>query len=440
MPSIGHWLRAGMLAPLRALLPKNPWLRALIYMLPVVLLLALFGPALDVVLKLVDLGIRVIEPLLHTTTGRVLLMLSFAAAASLVCYWLLRARLRSWRSQAALGRHLTAIASLVDADHRTSRDQLRRVARYKGPLPDGYPHLVQDARIKLARLALADDDVDGALGWLARVVSPGLPNELQRSLLQLRLEALRRQGDVLPATLRREALEANEAFPGDAAILAVLRDISLTAGDPDEALEWQSELAERSAPARAAGERQRLIDMLVEAGVRGLQASDHDRVRKVAKRLQKVAPDGVEGLLLQGDLHRALGDFRKAVKVYGSARTPSGLDRIAELLSEHPGVVEPRELLASCPTRGALLLVARELARSGERERAARAARIAGEALGPTPTVCAVLAEVLELLGDDRNAQELREQTVTRLLRPADPPTPGAPDGEDVPAREESRG
>ena len=51
-----------------------------------------------------------------------------------------------------------------------------------------------------------------------------------------------------------------------------------------------------------------------------------------------------------------------------------------------------------------------------------------------------LLAEVLELLGDDRNAQELREQTVTRLLRPADPPTPGAPDGEDVPAREESRG
>jgi hypothetical protein len=135
-----------------------------------------------------------------------------------------------------------------------------------------------------------------------------------------------------------------------------------------------------------------------------------------------------------------MGDFRKAIKVYGSARTPSGLDRIAELLSEHPGVVEPRELLASCPTRGALLLVARELARSGERERAARAARIAGEALGPTPTVCAVLAEVLELLGDDRNAQDLREQTITRLLRPADSGPPGAPHDEDVRPRAETGG
>ena len=83
------------------------------------------------------------------------------------------------------------------------------------------------------------------------------------------------------------------------------------------------------------------------------------------------------------------------VRVYGATRSPSGLDRIAELLTEHPAAIEPRELLANCPMQGALLLVARELARAGEHDRAQRAARVAAEALGPTPTVCAVLAEVL---------------------------------------------
>ena len=70
--------------------------------------------------------------------------------------------------------------------------------------------------------------------------------------------------------------------------------------------------------------------------------------------------------------------------------------------------------------QGILLVVARELARAGEHSRAERAARMAAEALGPTPTVCGVLAEVLELLGESRKAQLLREQTVSKLLTHAE--------------------
>ena len=74
MGKMGSLLRKGLWAPVKAILPKNPWLRVLCYALPVVLLLALFGPALEVVLKLVDLVIRVIEPMLQTTVGRVILI------------------------------------------------------------------------------------------------------------------------------------------------------------------------------------------------------------------------------------------------------------------------------------------------------------------------------------------------------------------------------
>lgn len=418
MGKVGDVIRKGLWAPVNAILPKNPWLRVLIYALPVLLLLALFGPALDVVLKLVDLVIRVIEPMLQTTIGRILLVLILLAMVSLLTFWLLRRRVRDWRAEVTLGRHLQATAALVGLDRRKSRDLFRRVAKYRGPLPDRYPHVVQDANLKLARQSMERDKVDEALGWLARVVEPGLPKELQRSLLQLRLEALRQQGEVLPATLRREAEQAVERFPDDSKMLSVLRDLAEAEGNSDEALQWQEKIAKHAPPASIVGERQRYVDALVTAGQRALVSGDLDRAKKLSKRLQKAEPDGAAGKLLMGDIHRAKDEHRHAIRLYGSTGSPAGLDRIAELLGDQPGVIEPRELLANCPMQGGLLLVARELARAGEHQRAERAARVAAESLGPTPTVCAVLAEVLDLLGQDQKAQLLREQTVARLLSP----------------------
>lgn len=418
MGKIGNVVRKGLWAPIKAILPKNPWLRVLVYALPIVLVLALFGPALEVVLRLVDLVIRVIEPLLQTTIGRILLGLVVVTITALLLFWLLRRRVRDWRGNATLGRHLQATAALVGLDRRKSGDLFRRVARYRGPLPDRYPHVVQDANLKLARQSLDRNKVDEALGWLARVVEPGLPKELSRSLLQLRLEALRRQGEVLPATLRREAEQAVVRFPEDVNMLAVLRDLSESEGKAEEVLEWQEKIAKHAPPATRVRERQRYVDALVAAGQRALQGGEVDAAKKIAKRLQKAEPDGASGKLLLGDVHRAAGEFRQAVRLYGSTASPTGLDRIAELLGENPGVIEPRELLANCPMQGGLLLVARELARAGEYQRAERAARVAAESLGPTPTVCAVLAEVLDLLGQDQKAQLLREQTVARLLSP----------------------
>jgi Flp pilus assembly protein TadD len=416
MGKMGSLLRKGLWAPVKAILPKNPWLRVLCYALPVVLLLALFGPALEVVLKLVDLVIRVIEPMLQTTVGRVLLLLVVLTITSLLLFWLLRGRVREMRAEATLGRHLQATAALVGSDRKKSHELFRRVSKYRGPLPKRYPHVVQDANLKLARQSLASNNVDAALGWLARCVEPGLPKELTRSLVQLRLQALRRQGEVLPATLRREAEAAVGRFPDDVSMLAVLRDLAESEGNEDEVLHWQEKIAKHAPPATAVRERQRYVDALVAAGTTALDSGNPDAAKKLAKRLQKAEPDGPSGKLLLGDVHRATGEFRQAVRLYGGTRSPTGLDRIAELLTEHPGAVEPRELLSSCPMQGVLLLVARELARAGEHERAERAARVAAEALGPTPTVCAVLAEVLDLLGEQQKAQLLREQTVAQLL------------------------
>jgi hypothetical protein len=164
MSKIGDLLRRGLFAPFRALLPKNPWLRVLVYALPFVLVLALFGPALEVVLKLLDFVLRIVEPLLQTTLGRILLLLVVFTLGGLFTVWLLRSRVRTLRGEAVLGRHLQAIAALVGSDPKRTRDLLRKVVRYRGPLPERYPHVLADAHLKLARLSLAtgrDDHLGG---------------------------------------------------------------------------------------------------------------------------------------------------------------------------------------------------------------------------------------------------------------------------------------
>ena len=415
---VGDLVRKGLWAPVKALLPKNPWLRVLVIALPFVLLLALFGPALDVVLKLMDLGFRVIEPMLQTTVGRVLLMLAVFTLGGLFAVWLLKNRVRDLRSEAVLGRHLQATAALVGRDAKRSRERFRKVARYRGPLPQRYPWVVQDSNLKLARLCLDQGRIDEALGWLTRVVEAGLPKELQRSLLQLRVRALRLQGEVLPATLEEEVRAAAARFPADYALLSELRDLLHERVEREELVGVQERICKQAPPATAARERQRLIGELVAYGQVLLADGDHDGCRKIARKLGHVDRDGSSGGLLLGDLHRSTGDLRAAIRAYGATKSPEGLDRVAELLSDHPGIVEPRELLECCPMQGTLLLVARELARQGESVRAERAARVAAEALGPTATVCAVLAEVLELLGRDDKARLLREQAVARLLTP----------------------
>lgn len=415
------WLRKGLLAPLRLLLPKNPWLRVLVFALPIVLLLALFGPALDVLLKLLDLVLRVLQPMLETTVGRILLLLVTFTTGSLFAVWLLRSRVDAMRGEAVLGRHLLATARLVGHDKKRSRETFLKVSRYRGPLPTRYPHVVQDATLKLARLALEQDRVDEALGWLTRIVEPGLPKELLRSLLQLRCRALRRQGQVLPQTLAEEVHAAVKQFPEDYHLLTELRELHVDAEDQEQLVATQERLVKVAPRSRHGVERQRLMQSLRTLGERQLDGGDWSACRKTIKRLGQLdQTTGSDGLLL-GDLLRRQGDLRGALRAYGATRSPAALERIAALLDEHQGQLEPRELLEACPMQGTMLLVARELARAGESERAERAARMAAEVLGPSATVCTILAEVLGLLGRADQARLLRERSIARLLAPSEP-------------------
>ena len=102
----------------------------------------------------------------------------------------------------------------------------------------------------------------------------------------------------------------------------------------------------------------------------------------------------------------------------GGAGGAAGLDLIAQLLDERPGVLTARELLDCSPNEGTLLLVAREYSRLGEHRKALRAARRAAQALGPTASVTSVWGEVRDRSGRGEEAEQLRDAALHGLLAP----------------------
>ncbi|HLQ36240.1 MAG TPA: hypothetical protein VK348_00460, partial [Planctomycetota bacterium] len=317
---MGNLFRKALWAPIRVLLPRNPWLRFVVLALPVLLVLAFLEPAFNLVLKLVDLAMRIVQPLLDTTVGRIVLMLLVTGFGGLLVATLLRGRVREFRARLCLARHLQAVAALLGDQPKRCREQFRRVARYRGPLPAEYRALVQDARLKLARLCLDAGDADEALAWLTRVVEPKLPRELLRSLTQLRVRALRAHGAALPETLVADLEAALQAFPDDYPLHRELRELRHAAGDHAATAALQERVAKMAPAALAARERQQLVADLTWAGEQALAAGDVDTARKCAKKLRATDRDGPAAGLLLGRIQAQAGDLRAAIREWGATR------------------------------------------------------------------------------------------------------------------------
>ena len=205
MGKLGSLAGRALGGPLKALIPKNPWLRLVLFAVPVLLVLALLEPVLRLFEKGADLIVRLFVPLLETSGGRLLLLNMVLLFLGALAFLLLRSRIRNLRSGLLLRRHMDGIGNLLDDQRRRAREGFRRVARSRAQPPTEFPPIAQDAKIKLARLAMADGDVDRAVHWLTRVRESQLPKELKRSLAQLRAEAFLAQGEVLPQAIGHQS-------------------------------------------------------------------------------------------------------------------------------------------------------------------------------------------------------------------------------------------
>ncbi|MCC6671673.1 MAG: tetratricopeptide repeat protein [Planctomycetes bacterium] len=418
MSKVGEWLKRAAGAPIRLLLPKNPWLRFLVFLVPVLLVLAILEPFVNLLAKGADLGARVLTPLFDNPVGRLVLLNLLLIMGGFVAWRLLRNRVRGVFAGLHLRRHMEAVQALVLDQPARAREYFTRVAKRRGAPPVEYPALVEDARLKLARLALQEGLHNEAMAWLARVREHQLPKELRRSLVQLRAEVYLAQGEILPETAAKDLDEALRSFPDDRRLLELLRGVLEARGELAEVARVQERVARAVPPHRRAAEEHRLVLALVAAGSAALARGELDAARGFAKRALAVDESVPAGHVLMGRVLLAKGDPEAAAREWGRSGGPDGLLALAQLLQERPGVLTPRQILAAVPRAGALLLVAREYARAGEVRKALRAAERAARDAGFTPSVAALLAEVLLLCGRAEEAARVCEQAVRRLVAP----------------------
>ena len=398
----------------KSMLPKTWKGKALLYGLPILVVLALLDPVFGIVQKVFDLFGQILAPALDTAIGRVVATLLSLAAMLWILWRIFRNQVREVRCHALLGMHFDATAALLRGDEGRAKAKLASICRRKRVKPDVYPWIVQDACLKLARIALESRKPAETLLWVARCADPSLPTELDRSRCQLRIAALAMHDDALPQTAIAEAKEACERHADDPRLWAALRSLLVREGDLRGAAEAQVRVAAAAQPADRLAEQETLCRDALIAGIQALQADDFDFAKKMQRAIQGLP--GPNAGLLAGEILARKGDARGAVRAFGATASPEGLDRIAALIAERPGCVDPRELLTCCPMQGVVLLVAKELARLGQREAALRAARHAAEHLGPTPTVCMALAETLQQLGEPAQGRRLAVEAVQRLL------------------------
>lgn len=390
-------------ATLRALWPRSLWGRVLLVAIPVLLVLVAVSPFVAAASGLVDLFGRLLAPLVQTPTGRLLLFNALLLVAAVIAVLAMRDRIRELRSGLRLRSHLEGIAALVEGDTPRARDRLRRAARGRARPPRELPEIAAHARLGLARLALADGDADGCIRWLAEVRDADLPDELRRSLVQLRFLAVDLQGEALPEQLEADLRAALATFPDDLALLRRLRELLRTRGALDAAADVQRRIAEHAPPAEQRAERERHAADLVLAGAAALRAQPGavDDALARAEAARRADPDAAGPHLLRGDALRAKQDLTGALRSYAQAADLEALRRAAALVDAAPDALTPRELLEAFPLDGGILLAARAFAHRGDERAAERAIRLAMRHLGPRPEVADAITSTLALTSTD---------------------------------------
>src|SRR5690606_4576562 len=167
----------------------SPWVRLLLVVFAVLIVLALLEPVLGLLTAGADLLLRTVAPLLESPIGRLVLLNLLIAIAVVVALSVLRGRFAEFRSGLRLERHLAAVSAWLDGDEAAAEEGFRRVSGSRAAPPLQVPWLGEHAKLALGRLALERRDFDRALHWLARIRDTELPQELKRSVAQLRIRA-----------------------------------------------------------------------------------------------------------------------------------------------------------------------------------------------------------------------------------------------------------
>ena len=376
---------------------RHPWHRRFLILLPILILVSLAGPLLGIVEKLIDLAGRLLTPMFETGVGRAVLLITLLIVVALVCYIFAKERILGLFRRYALSVHLTAVSDLQLGQKDKAIKAFYRVVRLgrfidlsAGPAA-AYGSLAIDARIKLARILLAEGKHRKARAQLARIPLHLAKGRLALSLAELNARVFSGHPDHLPESVLQVLEASHKAWPGHLGISELYVEKLLDTGRGMDAArvleETKSKTGKQSAPKVA----RKLAEVYLRLAREGLHAGELKKAESFLKKALRL-DDCDDALLLRADIHLAKSELDAALGVLAELATPAAKERLARLLRQSKRAVAPRQLLGQVPRRDTLLTLAEYYLECGQVRKAERSLEIALRETGPSPRLLALMA------------------------------------------------
>lgn len=407
------------LGPVKAWLKKHKWVRRLLYVTPVLLVLALIGPVLGAVNKLLGLVMTVVSPLFETSVGRVVLVTLLVVGAIAVVYFFFKDRVLDAFRRYALSLHLRALearlAGRVAEAERLFRSVLRcgRFFDLQKGLASTHGPLDVAARLELARAALLRGEAKRARRELALVTRKDLSKRQTLCLAELEARIHTMTSTGIAETVIRKLREAHEAWPAHPDIALLLAGRIEQSGDAEAAAGVLRESLRKVTKLRAHEITHALAALELRRSERAILTGDYALAQRLVDRALRLE-ESEAGLLRKADLLLAKADLDGALRVLADVGTPQAKARARALLLADDVPLDARMLLERIPSRASLLTLAEHFYTRSDLGRARRTLEVLLRGMeAPSPRALALLASI-EM---EEGHEDLARETLGRALQ-----------------------
>jgi len=391
---------------------KHPWIRRALIALPFLLVLGFLGPALSAIESLFSLLGELLQPLLETALGRVLLAVLVFFFIGLGIWVFAKERFLDLFRNHALAKHLEGIQLLFLGKKKEAQVCFRKVAKMgrlfdlsKGPA-SGFGPLDIDARLKLTRIYLDEGDPQRAFQEIERIPKSMMTRKQTFSYSELRARLYRDHPGHLSETVRQVLEESHRSWPKNGRILALLVQELENQGEIALSVALLEKGISKIEDERKGELTQNLSRLLLLLSKQSLMDGDLKSADHYCRKSLR-ATESQSARLQEVDLKLLKGDAEGAISLLRSLPIPAARKRLQALLEDPEIPLGPRAILEKVPRFDVLILLAEHYLGKDELEKAERTVAILEEEQMPPyrlyalKTLCHLKRRKLALAQED---------------------------------------
>lgn len=388
------------LAPVKGWLAKHKWIRRLLWLTPILIVLAVLNPVIGTVDKLFALVGRLLSPMLETGVGRAVLGILVVLLVAAIVYAFFKERVLDAFRRYGLSMQLRGLEARLlgrPADAARAFRAVTRLGRFvdlgKGSA-SSHGSLLVAARLELARLRLAEGEARRARSELARIPRKHLTKRQKLAVAELEARVAIEIPGGIAANAVRKLREAHEAWPAHPGIAELLAHRLEADGDRESAATVLRDTLRKVSKIQAPRIQKSLARLELRLSEDALLLGELPLAQKHVDRALRL-DESEEAMLQKANLLLAREDLDGALRILGDLGTPAAKARAQELLRAQDIPLDAAKLLERMPRRGSLLSLAEYWYEGGDLRRARRSLEIVlRDAESPSPRALALLASI----------------------------------------------